>query len=423
MSLTFTISSQRHLWSDRADGRFAVDTQEGFENVVVVDNVPIVDESKKQRLIERLRSVFEKAGAPIDEDRFNMPWDEKAAQNKGFIFLTYPDALQADNALRVLNNLPFGKQHTLYVNRFGDIEKYANMPIGEGELPTGWREKPYVERDHLRSWLADPQGRDQYVTFRDTEVNLLWNGRNGIAEPVRDQDTGKPIKNPKWGEFFLQWSPLGTYLASLHRVGVALWCGPKLDGPIGVNVFRFTHPGVRAVAFSPCENYLVTWSPEPFENVENSPNASIRSTFTADDEGNQIVVWDIKSVRVLRTFPEDKRTTPDGQPIPPVLKWSPDDAYVARIQQGSAIQVYELPGMGLLDKKSIKIEGVQDFEWCPMSQEDFAARKAGKGKECMLAYWTPEAENKPARVNVMSIPSRTNLRAKNLFSVIDVSLS
>jgi hypothetical protein len=63
-----------------------------------------------------------------------------------FVFLTYPDAQQAENALRVLDGTQFGKAHTLYVNRFGDLEKYANMPVGEGELPTGWREKSYVEK-------------------------------------------------------------------------------------------------------------------------------------------------------------------------------------------------------------------------------------------------------------------------------------
>jgi translation initiation factor 3 subunit B len=60
--------------------------------------------------------------------------------------LTYPDTKAADHALIALEGTAFGKAHTLYVNRFGDIEKYANLPIGEGELPSGWREKPYVER-------------------------------------------------------------------------------------------------------------------------------------------------------------------------------------------------------------------------------------------------------------------------------------
>ena len=122
-----------------------------------------------------------------------------------FLFLTYPDSHQAENALRVLDGTSFGKAHTLYVNRFGDIERYANMPVGEGELPTGWREKAYVEKvndrcmicadpqDHLRSWLGDVLGRDQYLTFRDQDVNVWWNGRNGVAEPVKVE--GKPIKN------------------------------------------------------------------------------------------------------------------------------------------------------------------------------------------------------------------------------------
>lgn len=63
--------------------RYAVDAQQGVENIVVVDNIPIVDESKKQRLVDRLRSLFEKAGAPIEESGISMPWDDAAATNKG----------------------------------------------------------------------------------------------------------------------------------------------------------------------------------------------------------------------------------------------------------------------------------------------------------------------------------------------------
>ncbi|ORX34361.1 eukaryotic translation initiation factor eIF2A-domain-containing protein [Kockovaella imperatae] len=401
--------------------KYAVDTQQGFENVIVVDNTPIVDDSKKDLLLKRLREKFVNSGAPIEEDRIQMPWDDEAKTNKGFLFLTYPTAQEAENALRALDGLAFGKKNTLYANRFGDIERYANLPVGEGELPTGWRDKPYVEKEHLRSWLADPAGRDQYLTFRDQEVNILWNGRNGSAEPLRDTD-GKVVKNSKWGELYLQWSPLGTYLASLHRVGVALWSGPKLDGPVGVHMLRFTHPGVRLVQFSPCENYLVTWAEEPLENYEDHANPALRETFSADDEGSQYVVWDVKTCRVLRTFAAEKPVQKGDEPPRlqwPAFKWSPDDKYVARCLVNQAIQVYELPSMGLLDKKTIKIEGVQDFEWCPMSEKDWEARKAGKGRECMFVYWQPEAANQPARVSVMGIPSRNVLRSKNLFNVTD----
>jgi translation initiation factor 3 subunit B len=334
--------------------------------------------------------------------------------------LTYPDQQQANNALVALEGMSFGKAHTLYVNRFGDIEKYANMPIGEGELPSGWKEKPYVERDHLRSFLGDRLGRDQFMTFADQFAILNWCGRNGNLEPVRGTNN-QPIRNPKWGELYLSWSPLGTYLASLHRVGVALWCGPNLDGEVGRNLFRFTHPNVRLIQFSPCENYLITWSEIPVENIDTHQVPAVRDTFNgADDEGFQFVVWDIKSSKPLRTFPGDKQE--DGPISWPAMKWSPDDQYVAKCNVGVGISVYQLPDMGLLERKSVKIDGVQDFEWCPMSEQDFEDRRKGKGKECTFVYWSPEAPNQPARVQLMAIPSRSVLRSKNLFNVTDVSL-
>ncbi len=47
-----------------------------------------------------------------------------------------------------------------------------------------------------------------------------------------------------------------------------------------------------------------------------------------------------------------------------------------------------------------------DFEWSP--------------KDHILSYWTPEEGNNPARVTLMSIPSKEIIRTKNLFSVLDV---
>lgn len=80
--------------------------------------------------------------------------------------------------------------------------------------------------------------------------------------------------------------------------------------------------------------------------------------------------------------------------------------------------------MELVDKKSIKIEGVADFAWCPNGEKDkeTAGAKGSKGKkENVLGYWTPEVGNQPARVSLMGFPSRTLLRSKNLFNVSDVS--
>lgn len=183
---------------------------------------------------------------------------------------------------------------------------------------------------------------------------------------------------------------------------------------------------------------MVTWSNEPMFIPEGAPQGP--QYLSHEDEGNSIAVWDIKTGYLLRTFPAQTTPTSNGteegagakkqQMQWPALKWSADDRYVARVAPGQQISVYELPGMGLLDKKSIKIEGVVDFEWCPLGdrdREDMEKASVGstaknkKPKENMLVYWTPEMGNQPARVSLMSIPSRNVLRSKNLFNVTEVS--
>lgn len=72
--------------------RYAVSPLDGFDNVLVVDNVPVVDASKKQKLFDRLRSTFAKAGAPLSGDvaedgtysDMEMPWDNEKGESKGY---------------------------------------------------------------------------------------------------------------------------------------------------------------------------------------------------------------------------------------------------------------------------------------------------------------------------------------------------
>ena len=78
--------------------------------------------------------------------------------------------------------------------------------------------------------------------------------------------------------------------------------------------------------------------------------------------------------------------------------------YIARLGKGS-ISVYELPDMGLLDKKSLKLEGVHEFAWSP-------------SQPILCAYQTEQAGgNLPARISLIGFPDKTELRQKNLFSV------
>ena len=54
---------------------------------------------------------------------------------------------------------------------------------------------------------------------------------------------------------------MGTYLATFHRQGIQLWGGPKWTKQM-----RLNHPQARLIDFSPCEKYLVTFSPQFAEN-------------------------------------------------------------------------------------------------------------------------------------------------------------
>ncbi|WOO80269.1 Eukaryotic translation initiation factor 3 subunit B [Vanrija pseudolonga] len=382
------------------EAKHAVVTSANVDHVVVVDGLPVVDSSKRDRLLLQFSKLLAKFGAGVDDSRITMPWDEKRGTNKGgaaaFVFVAYADGKEAEHAIRVLNGVKFGSKNTLAVNHFADIERYARAPIGESDLPPGWKDKAFVPREYTRNWLSDKDGRDQYLAYRDNAVALWWHGRGGKAESVKNATSGFPIGDPITlrGHKSVHWSPEGTHLVSVHEGGVALWSGARFDARQ-----LFAHPHVVAFRFSPGEKYLVTYSHLPI-SVANHENESVTATFGAEDDGAVAAVWDVKSSRLLRTF------GPDEEKRVPVFKWSFDDAFIARLVPG-AIQVYELPGMGLLEKKSVRIDAVRDFEWCP-------------GKDTSLAYWTAEGPNTPARVGLMAMPSRKILRTKNLINVTDV---
>jgi translation initiation factor 3 subunit B len=234
-----------------------------------------------------------------------------------------------------------------------------------------------------------------------------------------------------WKEFlYVAWSPNGTYIATLHRQGVRIWGGPSWK-PLQ----RFAHPYVKLIDYSPREQYLVTWSNEPIVVPENAPQGPTH--FSPEDEGNNVAVWDIKSGHLLRTFSthhDNDNAITKKQMQWPALKWSPDDKFVARVTPGQMISVHELPSMYLHGKKSLKIDGVVDFEWCPHGDKEreetdsiekstngSEPKKHTKARENMLAYWTPEVANQPARVTLINFPSRAILRQKNLFNVTEVS--
>lgn len=161
---------------------------------------------------------------------------------------------------------------------------------------------------------------------------------------------------------------------TFHKQGVVIWGGSSF-----IKINKFAHPGTQYVDFSPCEQYLVTYGPN----------------------GQKIIIWDIRTGTEKRSFASD------GSSNMSMFRWSHDDKYVARMGD-NAIHVYETSTFYLLDKKSIKVQGIRNFSWSPTDN--------------IVAYWMSEDLDAPARVTLMEIPRKTEIRNKNLFNVADCKI-
>ncbi|RIB12395.1 eukaryotic translation initiation factor eIF2A-domain-containing protein [Gigaspora rosea] len=277
-----TIKINKDLDFSDIEEKYKVPFEEGFDPIIVVDNAPTADESKKDKLLKFIRKIFKNAGNVNCLSSFVIC--KLVIHYKSIIltlrilFIEFETPEQAAMAIKQYDGYPMYKTHHLAVNRFTDIEKYSQI------------EEEYKEPEE-----------EKFV--KKTEP----------PEEVHERIN--------WTETCVQWSPLGTYLATFHRQGIALW-------------------GVKLIDFSLNEKYLVTWSIEP---ITLGPNVGAGTPFG----------------------PEDERLTQGQQG-----------------QQGQQVlSVYETPNMRLVGNKSIKIEGLVNFEWAPASDQE------KKQREELLIHW------------------------------------
>lgn len=384
--------------------KYQAQEPEGYlDNYVICDGAPVAPESKVPVLKKVLTSTFSKAGKVV---RLDLPVED--GKTKGYAFIEYADGQGAAKAVRMINGRKLDVKHRLLVNKLSDVDKYCLS----GSVTEDFVEPeiaPYETHGYLKSFLQDPAGRDQYLLHQNDDVGVYWYKKNLQPEPAIEPRS-------QWTSAFMRWSPKGTYLFSLFPNGVQCWAGAGFD-----RVNRFFHRGVRLIDCSPNEKYLVTLSPEPISLPPENHPARVGFPFTEESEGHKLVIWDIQTGVAVRTFGLPPNLERQSQMPWPLIKWSFDDKYCARMGP-DALAVYEVENdFALLDKKLVKIPGIQDFEFAPGGVK-LAANRKSDPPEVLLAFWTPESPNQSARCSVMQLPSRSVLRAVNLVQVSDCGL-
>ncbi|KAM0950058.1 putative transcription factor WD40-like family [Dioscorea sansibarensis] len=360
----------------------------GYGNVIVVDNLPVVPPEKFEKLENVIRKIYSQIGV-IRDGGLWMPVNPESQKTLGYCFIEYNTPQEAELAKEKTNGYKLDKSHIFIVNLFDDFEKYMKVP----DEWTPAEIKPYVPGENLQQWLTDEKARDQFVIRAATFSEVFWNDpRQMMPELV--------YRRQYWTEGFVQWSPLGTYLATVHRQGAAVWGGATTFN----RLMRYPHPQVKLIDFSPGEKYLVTYS----SHEPNNPRDTHRVVLN---------IFDVRTGKVMRDFKGnvDEFTTGGSGGVSgvswPVFRWGggKDDKYFARIGK-NMISVYETETFTLIDKKSLKVESVVDFSWSPTDP--------------IISLFVPElgGGNQPARVSLVQVPGKEELRQKNLFSVSDCKM-
>eukprot|EP00581_Thalassiosira_minuscula_P027724 CAMPEP_0183754012 /NCGR_PEP_ID=MMETSP0739-20130205/3300_1 /TAXON_ID=385413 /ORGANISM="Thalassiosira miniscula, Strain CCMP1093" /LENGTH=722 /DNA_ID=CAMNT_0025990603 /DNA_START=16 /DNA_END=2184 /DNA_ORIENTATION=+ len=366
---------------------------ESYQRCVVISNLPKVPEAKYEKLCKVVLKLVSRIGNLVkyegsdDMTGFFMPKGDDG-NTAGCAFIEFESPSDAKKAVEVLEDYKFDKNHSLHVTLYERASHLDEVEEGEFTQP---EPEPFKERPNTMSWLEDSCQRDQFAVRHGKETAVYWN--DGRGEPAMDYDGAREKKaGVTWCDYYVQWSPKGSYFATLvPNKGVILWGGKNFE-----KLARFAAPGVDFVVFSPQENYMMTNN-----NNRNDPHA--------------IKVFSIQTGKCLRAFPLYPKDFLDASLSeaerssipPPPFQWSHDDQYLARMGK-DLISVFETPTMKLLDKRSLAADGIHEFQFSP--------------KANIIAYWAPEHKNQPAHVDLISIPSRKKLRQKNLFNVTKCSM-
>lgn len=362
-----------------------IQADETFPTTLFISNVPKVGKEKYDKLMNVLGKSMDKIG----KNEKYMPLNEKTGQTDGFIIVTFESKEVADKAAEVLDGKKLDITHTYKVVKMDAFDSITSR--SEEFVPV--RTLKTFPRGDFRLWLQDPKCREQLLLRYQNETEIYWHdtlaGQPVLCYGGEREKAGGKI----WCDWRVQWSPMGSYLATFHKQGVQLWAGPDFKSKV-----RLPHNGPQKISFSPNEDYVLTWN------------------------GHLATENDEDAVRIFRVLTGEcmrKSRTPAVAPLGgdfPHFLWSPDGQFIAECKtlaraappEGdggleTTITVRETETFELIKdsqgkKKTIKYDGEATFQWSP--------------KDNVIAIWILEKGNNPARLVLVEVPSRIELASR-----------
>jgi translation initiation factor 3 subunit B len=342
-----------------------------FPTSILIAGLPQVAKEKYQKLMGVIEKVTSKHG---DADKV-MPMNDATEKTFGVVIVTYKTAAEAEKALS-LHGVALDKNHTFKVCKIDDFDEIANR----SEEFKAVRTLTNFSRAQFRDWLVDDKFREQFLLRYQQETEIYWHDTM-VGQPVLCYGGEREKRNKKiWCDWRVQWSPCGSYLATFHQPGIALWAGPDFEKKV-----RFAHEAVKYIEFSPTEEYVLTWNGKHPTELDDSA-VRIFSVLTG------------KEVKRCRT----PIVAPLGGEFPHFL-WSHDGKYYAECND-TTISVRDTETFELIPdesgkKKTLKYENLSTFQWSP--------------KENILSVWCLEKDNNPARLILLEIPTRREIASRS----------
>ena len=124
---------------------------------------------KKDKLLGVLLKLYSKISPTLVLEDLYMPFDNEN-MSYGFCFVKLPTKELAAAAIAHTNAFKMDNKHTLKVNSYSDLDKYAELPEEFTPKPTA----VFKPRPDPTSWLSDAQCRDQLVIRYSTETEIYW---------------------------------------------------------------------------------------------------------------------------------------------------------------------------------------------------------------------------------------------------------